>query len=278
MLIRSFQEVEAAGKVISISHGKSTAVRVLVKSDGLGFSLSEARCGAGNRSRLWYKNHWEANYVRAGRGSLINLQTDESWSLYPGVLYCVGPDDRHSVVNTDDPLRIVSIFNPPIEGMETHDGDGAYPPTGDIPVGRGLMFVKSLESVRNSTNSLSLGNGTVQSVRMLTAEDKLGFSLSDVSIQAGTQIRLWYKNHWEANQILAGTLDVTDQSSGEVHTLGAGDVYCVGPEDRHRLNARSDVHLLSIFNPPLTGQERHDEDGAYPPAGPVPPGPGAIGI
>jgi len=42
MLIRSFQEAEKNGQVVSISHGKSSAVRVLLKADGLGFSLSEA--------------------------------------------------------------------------------------------------------------------------------------------------------------------------------------------------------------------------------------------
>ena len=47
MLIRSFKDAEAAGRVIPISHGNSTAVRVLLASDGLGFSLSEARCSAG---------------------------------------------------------------------------------------------------------------------------------------------------------------------------------------------------------------------------------------
>ena len=121
MLVRSFNDVEKSGRVIPISHGKSTAVRVLLKSDGLGFSLSEARCGAGNSSDLWYKNHWEANYVRQGQGTLVNRRSGQSWPLQPGVLYCVGPNDQHSVVNTEDPLRIVSVFNPPIEGEETHD-------------------------------------------------------------------------------------------------------------------------------------------------------------
>ena len=275
MLIRSFQAVEDAGRVISISHGKSTAVRVLLKSDGLGFSLSEARCGAGNKSRLWYKNHWEANYIRAGKGTLVNRRTDETWPLYPGVLYCVGPDDQHSVENSDDPLRIVSIFNPPIEGDETHDEDGAYPPTGDIPEGQQGMFVKTLDDIRGGEYDLTLGGGNVNSMRMLTAQDKLGFSLHRVSIKAGTEIELWYKHHWEANLVLDGSVDVTDRSSGETHSLGVGDVYCVGPNDRHRVNTVNDVVLLSVFNPALTGLESHDEDGSFSASGPVPPGPEA---
>ena len=36
---------------------------------------------------------------------------------------------------------------------------------------------------------------------------------------------------------------------------------------------RSDIHLLSVFCPPLVGNEQHDKDGALGPSGPVPPGP-----
>jgi L-ectoine synthase len=273
MLIRSFKEVEEAGRVISISHGKSTAVRVLLKSDGLGFSLSEARCGAGNTSRLWYKNHWEANYVRAGKGSLLNISTGETWDLYPGVLYCVGPNDKHSVINSDDPLRIVSIFNPAIEGEESHDEDGAYPPTGDIPPRLDPMFVRSIDDVRSSGQEKKVLDGKVTALRMLTASDEMGFSLSDVRFKAGIEQDLWYKNHWEANLVLAGTLELSDKTSGETHVLEAGDVYCVGPNDPHHLTAKTDIQVIAIFNPPLSGDETHDEDGAYPVTGPIPKGP-----
>lgn len=274
MLIRSFKDVEAAGRVISISHGLSSAVRVLLKSDGLGFSLSEARCGANNASKLWYKNHWEANYVRAGKGRLLNRTTGQSWDLYPGVLYCVGPNDQHSVINSDDPLRIISVFNPPIEGDETHDEDGAYPPTGDIPPRQEPMFARSIAEVRADGQEKIVAGGKVTAFRMLRAIDGMGFSLSEVRMNAGIEVDLWYKNHWEANLVLAGTLELTDKNSDEVHLLEAGDVYCVGPNDPHHLCAKTDVQLLAIFNPPLDGDEQHDADGAYPPTGPIPPGPG----
>ena len=273
MLIRSFKDIEAAGNVVSISHGKSTAVRVLVKSDQLGFSLSEARCGAGNRSKLWYKNHWEANYIRAGKGSLLDRQTGERWDLYPGVIYCVGPDDQHSVENTDDPLRIVSIFNPPIEGNESHDEDGAFPATGTIPPGQERMFVRNVEQIKADGGAVSVVGGNVTSVRLLTAKDQLGFSVNDVYINAGQQFSLWYKYHWEANLIIEGNLEITDLVHNQSRLLGPGDVYCVGPEDKHQLKTITEVHLLAVFNPPLNGDEVHDEDGAYPANGEVPHGP-----
>ena len=273
MLIRSFQEAKENGQVVPISHGKSTAVRVLMKNDGLGFSLSEARCNPGNKSKLWYKHHWEANYIRKGKGELTNTISGETWPLYPGVLYCVGPTDQHTVSNSDDPLRIISIFNPPITGIESHDDDGAYPETGVAPSGREGMFWMHQDDDNLKSRTVEFQSGAVKSVRMLTVDDGLGFSFNSVSIKQGIQQDLWYKNHWEANLVMSGELEVTEKATGEKHTLTKGGVYCVGPDDQHHLDAKSDVHLLAIFNPPLKGDEVHDEDGAYPPTGPVPPGP-----
>src|SRR5215471_17936101 len=42
MLIRTMQEFESQGRIVSISHGKSTAIRLLTKADGQGFSNPEA--------------------------------------------------------------------------------------------------------------------------------------------------------------------------------------------------------------------------------------------
>ena len=273
MLIRTMEQLEAQGRIISISHGKATAVRLLTKSDGLNFSLSEARAQTAGQSDLWYKNHWEANYVRAGDATLEDRTTGERWTLEPGMLYCVGPRDKHRIIRTEDTdMRVISVFNPPIEGEETHDADGAYPPTGDIPPGKERMFVKTLEDVRNAGMEVVIP-GIATSRRYLTVADNLGFSLHSVHLEAGNGGDLWYKNHWEGNLVLDGTLEVTDHATGETHRLGPDALYLVGPKDRHHVKALDDVHIISVFDPPLTGKEVRDADGGYPPTGPIPPGP-----
>ena len=130
MLIRTMDQQEAQGRVISISHGKASAVRLLTKSDGVGFSVSEARAHAGESSDLWYKNHWEANYVRSGRGTLEDRGTGEQWPLVPGVLYCVGPTDRHRVTrNAGEGMRIILICGPSKTGdVELVILEGAHGP------------------------------------------------------------------------------------------------------------------------------------------------------
>ena len=171
--------------------------------------------------------------------------------------------------------RLKFKFNPPIEGPESHDEDGAYPPTGEIPAGQPRMFVRTLDEVRAAGEEFTLLGGLLKTVRMLKAEDDLGFSLSDVRVEAGMDVELWYKHHWEANLVLSGHLDVTDHATGEVHAIRAGDVYCVGPRDQHHVVSREDTHLLCIFNPPLRGHEAHDDAGSYPSSGDTPPlGPG----
>ena len=74
-----------------------------------------------------------------------------------------------------------------------------------------------------------------------------------------------------------GTVDVVSGFSGALATslaLEPETLYCVGPKDRHRVSAVSDLHVLSVFCPPLRGDEQHDADGALTASGPVPPGPG----
>jgi len=65
---------------------------------------------------------------------------------------------------------------------------------------------------------------------------------------------------------------VTDLATGQTWTLAPSMAYNVGPKDRHRLRADTDIHLVSVFCPPLAGNEQHDKDGALAASGPVPPG------
>ena len=275
MLVRTMAQIEAEGRVISIGYGKATAVRLLTKADGLNFSISEARGSKAGASTLWYKNHWEANYVRSGSAILEDCNSGQRWPLEPGMLYCVGPLDKHRIIReVDTDMRMISVFNPPIIGQETHGEDGAYPPSGDLPPRQGRMTVTTLEDVRKAGMEVSINGGRVIAQRYLTAADQMGFSFSSVKVKEGVETDLWYKNHWEGNLVLDGSLEVTDKTTGDVHILGPGGLYLVGPDDPHHLKALTDVHAISVFDPPLTGNEDHDADGASPPTGPLPPGPG----
>ncbi len=135
------------------------------------------------------------------------------------------------------------------------------------------MYAVSVEDMRAKGREKTVANGSARTVRFLLEEDGLGFSLSDVRLKAGSKNVLWYKNHWEANHIISGTGEVTDLTTGKVFPIGPGVCYIVGPKDRHSMHAITDLHLISIFNPPLRGDEQHDAEGTIPAYAPHPPGP-----
>ena len=99
-----------------------------------------------------------------------------------------------------------------------------------------------------------VANGNARSIRMIAATDEIGFSLSDVRLKASAAAELWYKHHWEANFIISGSGKVENLNTGETWKLEPETLYCVGPKDRHRLSAVTDLHLLSVFCPPLAWQ------------------------
>jgi L-ectoine synthase len=259
MFIRTLEGLAASGLVKSLVNGTFRSARFLTAADGMGFSYNDNRVTRGANATLWLKHHWEANYIVSGKGWVTDLTTGEVVEFGPGVLYVVGPNDRHRFETTEDEHHI-SIFWPPLRGDEYLDKDGSYEASGPGPKTDRHMFVKRRD-------------GQARTIRMLTAADDIGFGLSDVRFSANAEATLWYKHHWEANHILSGTGQVTDLTTGESWKLEPGMAYNVGPRDRHTVRAHSDLHLISIFNPPLRGDEQHDEEGTLPPSGPVPPGP-----
>ena len=135
------------------------------------------------------------------------------------------------------------------------------------------MFARTLKELAGTPRQKVLCEGKTVSTRMLAKGDGLGFSLSDVRLAPGMDFTLWYKHHWEANVVLAGRGRVEDLTTGQSWVMEPGMMYCVGPRDRHAMHAQEDLHLLSVFNPPLRGDEIHDADGTLAASGPIPPGP-----
>lgn len=103
-----------------------TSRRLLLKSDGMGFSFHETIIPAGAEMTLWYKYHLEAVYCVAGNGSIEDLTTGDVHSLHDGILYALDQHDRHILRGGTEDMRLICAFNPPVTGQEKHDSDGAY--------------------------------------------------------------------------------------------------------------------------------------------------------
>lgn len=124
------------------------------------------------------------------------------------------------------------------------------------------MIVRSLADIVGSERDVAAP--TWSSRRLVLADDRVGFSLHDTVIHAGTETAMWYRNHIEAVYCIEGEGTLTDVASGEVHDLGPGTMYLLDQHDRHVVRATTDLRMICVFNPPCTGTETHDEHGAYP--------------
>ncbi|TDQ53280.1 ectoine synthase [Actinorugispora endophytica] len=118
------------------------------------------------------------------------------------------------------------------------------------------MLVRSLADVAGSKFDVDWGNGT--SVRLLTAADAMGFTVCHTVVRAGTSSYLQYRAHREACFCVSGAGTIEDDQGVE-HRITPGVLYALDEGDRHHLRAEpgEDLVLLSVFNPPLEGTERH---------------------
>lgn len=124
------------------------------------------------------------------------------------------------------------------------------------------MIVRTLADIVGTERDVKAP--TWSSRRLLLADDRVGFSLHDTIIDAGTETAMWYRNHIEAVYCIEGEGTLTDTATGDVHELGPGTVYLLDQHDKHVVRARTQLRMVCVFNPPCTGAETHDADGVYP--------------
>ncbi|MEW6648098.1 MAG: ectoine synthase [Pseudomonadota bacterium] len=128
------------------------------------------------------------------------------------------------------------------------------------------MIVRTLNEIIGSERDVRAENGNWVSRRFLLRDDGMGFSFHETTIFAGTETDIWYKHHLEAVYCVGGEGEIEDLATGIVHPIRDGTLYALDQHDRHKLRAFSDLRLVCAFNPPISGREVHDKDGAYPPA------------
>jgi L-ectoine synthase len=124
------------------------------------------------------------------------------------------------------------------------------------------VIVRSLDSIIGTDRDVEAA--TWRSRRLVLAAEDVGFSLHDTVLHAGTVTEMWYRNHVEAVYCIEGSADLEDLVTGERHPIGPGTMYLLDGHERHRLTVHTDFRAVCVFNPPCTGREVHDADGAYP--------------
>lgn len=125
------------------------------------------------------------------------------------------------------------------------------------------MIVRNIKDIIGTEKEVS--SETWTSRRLLLKDDQMGFSFHETIIYAGTETHIHYKNHLEAVYCVAGDGEIETIADGKVYPITDGTMYALDQHDEHYLRGgKEDMRLICVFNPPLTGQETHDEDGVYP--------------
>mgnify|MGYP001454971319 FL=1 len=126
------------------------------------------------------------------------------------------------------------------------------------------MKIVRTEDLRGTDREVISKDGWT-SVRWLLKSDNMGFSFHETTFPPGLEFDMWYKHHLEAVFCYQGEGTLVNRDTGEEHKIEPGTVYALDNHDRHTLKAKTELKLVCAFNPPVTGREIHDEDGAYVP-------------
>jgi len=124
MIVRTLDEIINTERDVKTENWSSR--RLLLKSDGMGFSLHETIIYAGTETYIWYKNHLEAVYCVGGEGEIETIADGKIYPIKDGTMYALNEHDKHYLRAKTD-LRLICVFNPPLAGKEVHDEYGVYP-------------------------------------------------------------------------------------------------------------------------------------------------------
>jgi L-ectoine synthase len=125
------------------------------------------------------------------------------------------------------------------------------------------MFIRTTKEIEGTDRDVSCPKGHFKSLRILLERDNMGFSVHKTLIPKGGPYHWHYKNHLEACYCVEGNGVLTNLSNGDMFEIQKDTIYALDKNDNHTFEAKTDVILISIFNPPITGNEVHQEDGSY---------------
>lgn len=111
-------------RVVQCPKGGFTSNRILLNSDGMGYTLTKTVVNVGIHH--WhYKNHLESCYCVSGYGILINKKTGETYHITPDSTYVLDNHEEH-IFEAKTEVVLICVFNPPLTGREVHGDDGSY--------------------------------------------------------------------------------------------------------------------------------------------------------
>ncbi|OZY83654.1 L-ectoine synthase [Cellvibrio mixtus] len=123
MIVRKLSDAGTQGRTVSADGWESH--RLLLKSDGAGFSFHITRIFKDAVLPMHYQNHIESVYCISGFGEIKDVASGAVHSIEPGTIYILDKHDKH-ILRAFEEMELACVFNPPLIGREVHNAEGAY--------------------------------------------------------------------------------------------------------------------------------------------------------
>lgn len=128
MIVRDLNVARQSERLVNADGWDST--RLLLASDGMGFSFHITRIHANTSHVFHYKHHFESVYCISGEGTIEELDTGTLHQIRPGVMYALNLHDKHRL-SAKSEMVMACCFNPAVTGQEVHRADGSYAPSSE---------------------------------------------------------------------------------------------------------------------------------------------------
>ena len=125
MKIIDVAAISGTEREVACPKGGFVSNRILLESDGMGYTLTKTVIPVAGPQFWHYKAHLETCYCIAGIGQLIDLTTGEKHVIKPGIVYALNNHDPHTFEAFEECV-LICVFNPPLKGREVHAADGSY--------------------------------------------------------------------------------------------------------------------------------------------------------
>lgn len=125
MIVRSLAEANQSNRRIVSPDGNWESTRLLLKDDNMGFSFHITTIYKDADFQMHYQNHLESVYCMSGRGEIVRLEDNTVFPIETGTLYILDKHDKHILRATEE-MTMACVFNPPLNGKEVHNKEGAY--------------------------------------------------------------------------------------------------------------------------------------------------------
>ena len=125
MIVRNLSDANQSSRRIVSPEGSWESTRLLLKEDQMGFSFHITTIYEGADFQMHYQNHLESVYCISGEGEVESLEDGKKYPIAPGTIYNLDKHDKHILRATTE-MKMACVFNPPLNGMEVHNAEGAY--------------------------------------------------------------------------------------------------------------------------------------------------------